>query len=287
MQSNASNIWQVLLYSKEKVKIGPKNWFFGVFFIGFSITPSYALQVTLQSSPKLKVLSWYTIFSYFLNHLNLPTRLANICPLNINFTHEKENVDSLSFLDVKICRKNSKFVTSVYGKPIFSGVFTDYENFIPTYWKRGFLHTLLHRSFSISCDFKTFHFEIDHLKTILIKNNYPLNFIDPCIKPFLNKLYTPKVMVPNVPKRNVFVKLPFLGSTSFQIRKKLQKLFSDKLTPCNLKIVFTSPVSVKTFFIFKDKLSKMLLSCYYKCVAARLPIMERPNAILRSEFVNI
>ena len=43
-----------------------------------------------------------------------------------------------------------------------------------------------------------------------------------CVKSFLNKLYTPKVVVPNVPKRNVFVKLPFLGSTSFQIRKKLQ-----------------------------------------------------------------
>ena len=73
-------------------------------------------------------------------------------------------------------------------------------------------------------------------------------------------------MVPNVPKRNVFVKLPFLGSTSFQIRKKLQKLFSDKLTSCNLKIVFTSPVRVKSFFTFKDKLPKMLLSVLlYKC----------------------
>ena len=67
-------------------------------------------------------------------------------------------------------------------------------------------------------------------------------------------------MVPNVPKRNVFVKLTFLGSTSFQIRKKLQKLFSYKLTSCNLKIVFTSPVRVKSFFSFKDKLPKMLLS---------------------------
>ena len=94
----------------------------------------------------------------------------------------------------------------------------------------------------------------------LSKSSYPLNFIDSCIKSFLNKLYTPKVVVPNVPKRNVFVKLPFLGSTSFQIRKKLQKLFSDKLTSCNLKIVFTSPVRVKSFFTFKDKLPKMLLS---------------------------
>ena len=80
--------------------------------------------------------------------------------------------------------------------------------------------------------------------------------------------------------------------TSFQIRKKIQKFFSDKLTSCNLKIVSTSPVRVKRFFTFKNKLPKMLLSgpvCKYKCgvVAAVLPIMERPTAILKSEFVNI
>ena len=75
-------------------------------------------------------------------------------------------------------------------------------------------------------------------------------------------------MVSYVPQGNVFVKLLFLGRTSFQIRKKLQKLFSDKLTSCNLKIVFTSPVRVKSFFTFKDKLPKMLLSglvYQYKC----------------------
>ena len=101
-----------------------------------------------------------------------------------------------------------------------------------------------------------------------MKNNYPWNFIDSCIKLFLNKLYTPKVMVPNIPKSNVFVKWPLLGSASFQIRKKLQKLFCDKLTSCNLKIVFASPFRIKSFFTFKDKLLKMLLSGLvykYKC----------------------
>ena len=95
-----------------------------------------------------------------------------------------------------------------------------------------------------------------------------MNLIDSRIESFLNKLYTPKVVVPNVPKRNVFVKLSFLGNISFQIQKKLQKLFSDKLTSCNLKIVFTPPVRVKSFFTFKDKLPKMLLSglaYQYKC----------------------
>ena len=107
---------------------------------------------------------------------------------------------------------------------------------------------------------------------------------------FLNKLYAPKVVVPNVPKGNVFVKLPFLGNTSFQIRKKLQQLFSDKLTSCNLKIVFTSPVRVEAFS--SSRIS--YLRCYFQdlftsmsIVAAMLPIMERPNAILTSKFVNI
>ena len=122
---------------------------------------------------------------------------------NITFNLEQENIGSLSFLDVKVCLKNGKFVTSVYRKPTSTGLFTNYESLIPTYQKRGLLHTLPHRSFCICCDFNTFHFEIE-------KNNYPSNFIDSCIKSFLNKLYTPKVMVPNVPKRYVFVKLPSL-----------------------------------------------------------------------------
>ena len=93
-----------------------------------------------------------------------------------------------------------------------------------------------------------------------MKNNYHPSFIDKFIKSFLNKLYGPNVIVQNLPKRNAPVKLLFLVSTSLQIRKKLQKLYSDKLTSCNLKIVFTLPVRVKSFFTFKDKLLKILIS---------------------------
>ena len=68
--------------------------------------------------------------------------------------------------------------------------------------------------------------------------------------------------------KDCFCELPFVGSTSFQIPKKLKKLFTDKLTFCNLKIVFMSPITLKDFFIFKDKLRKILLSGLvykYKC----------------------
>ena len=67
---------------------------------------------------------------------------------NRNFTVEQENIGSILFLSVKICRKNDKFVTSVFRKPIFTGVFTCNKSFISTYQKRGLLHRV-YRDFSI------------------------------------------------------------------------------------------------------------------------------------------
>ena len=132
--------------------------------------------------------------------------------------------------------------------------------FITTYQKREVLCKLHHSCFSISRNFKTFHLEVNNLKTILRNNNYSSNFINLCIKSFLNNLYTPKVIAHNVTKRDVFVKLPFLGSSWFQIWKEFQKWFTAKLMSCNLKVLFTTFVINKSFFPFMDKLSKMLLS---------------------------
>ena len=62
---------------------------------------------------------------------------------NIKFTLEIEENGSLSFLDITITRENNKFVTSVYRKPTFSGVFTNFEKFIQEMHKRGLIETLL------------------------------------------------------------------------------------------------------------------------------------------------
>ena len=57
---------------------------------------------------------------------------------NINFPVEHENIGSLSFLDVNICRKNCKFLTRIHKKPTFSGAFISCKSFVPTYQKGNF-----------------------------------------------------------------------------------------------------------------------------------------------------
>ena len=110
------------------------------------------------------------------------------------FTFEHEHNNSFSFLDVQICRENNNLTTSVYIKPTFSGVFTNFKSFRPTVYKFSLLYTLLHRCFNITSSYEKFHNEINALKQIFKLNGYPIQFIDRCIKQFLQKLYVTKAI---------------------------------------------------------------------------------------------
>ena len=59
----------------------------------------------------------------FVNYMNSKHR-------NMKFTSEYENSNSFSFLDVKVTRCEDGFSTSVFRKPTFSRVFTNFDIFI-------------------------------------------------------------------------------------------------------------------------------------------------------------
>ena len=54
----------------------------------------------------------------------------------------------------RVCRENNKLTFSVYRKPTFSGVFTNFKSFIPTVYKFGLVYTLLHRCFNITSSYE-------------------------------------------------------------------------------------------------------------------------------------
>ena len=109
---------------------------------------------------------------------------------NFSFTFESEHNDSLSFLDVLVTRDQDSFSSSLYRKPTFSGLYTNFFSFIPLEYKRGLLLTLLFRGFSMCTDWDKFHDELTFLKTIMGKNEFPSWIVDDCIKKFLNNFFT-------------------------------------------------------------------------------------------------
>ena len=88
---------------------------------------------------------------------------------NMNFTYELETNDSLAFLDVFVTRDldNSMFVTSVYRKPTFSGVYTNFDSFIPSSYKSGLVYTLLYRSYQICTHWHQIHTEFDKIRMFM------------------------------------------------------------------------------------------------------------------------
>ena len=142
---------------------------------------------------------------------------------NIKFSIETEINGLLSFLNVKICRENEKFLTSVLRKERFSGVYTNFISSIPVEYKFGLVHTLLNRRFNLSLDFLKFHLEVDKLKKSLSKNAYPERFIDKCIQKFLNNIFIQRLEIPTVPKKELIIILTYLGKMC-QIVKTRQRI---------------------------------------------------------------
>ena len=100
----------------------------------------------------------------------------------MKFLLKKENDGCLSFLDINIFHEKGKFVTNIYGKKTFTGVYTILNSFIPETYKTGLIESLLFQCFNLCSDFVKLDHEINILKGILYKNSYPRDFVDKCIK---------------------------------------------------------------------------------------------------------
>ena len=120
----------------------------------------------------------------------------------INFTNEEESNNCLSFLDVLITRNDdNKLTTSIHRKPFFSGLYLKFDSFVPHSFKRGLVNCLVNRAWHICSNFDLFHSELDYLRTVLASSGYPTNFVDSCIRRFLDKKYTNEELPMFGPKR--------------------------------------------------------------------------------------
>ena len=190
---------------------------------------------------------------------------------NMKFTSELEVDNVLPFLDIKVIRDGDSFITSVYRKPTFSGVYTNFESFLPDMYKTGLIRTLLFRLYTICSNWGLIHSEIQHLKNIMKCNAYPDKFIDYIIKCFLNQLYMQRnTSIPSSSYKKFQIFLPFLGSVSSKTERLISKAFRQYLPDCRVKLISSASVRLNSLFNFKDRIPKYLSSgVVYKFTCSR------------------
>ena len=179
---------------------------------------------------------------------------------SIKFTIEFEQAEEIPFLDILIKRcPNNTFITSVYRKKTFTGLYTKWDSFKPRKYKINLIRTLTYRCFRICSTASLLQSAVEDLKRLLLQNGYPQGIITFNINDVLNK-NTPNEPVATVPKKDVIVVLPYIGLHSNLITKRLKSCVNRFYSFVNVKVIFQNTRRIKSFFPYKDRLNRSQLS---------------------------
>ena len=179
---------------------------------------------------------------------------------NIEFTAENETDNKLPFLDVLVKKDQEKLVTEVYRKPTFTGLGISFLSFVPYIFKINSISTLVHRCYSLTSCWTSFHLEIQNLREYFINNGFPLCIFDSFVKKFLDNLFLSKPVVSTVKKERIHLSFPFYGHTSYLIRKELKNLFNNVYPQLDVRFVFKNTFTIGSFFKCKDKVPDLMCS---------------------------
>ena len=128
---------------------------------------------------------------------------------SIKFTIEFEQAEEIPFLDILIkCCPNNTFITSVYRKKTFTGLYTKWDSFTPRKYKINLIRTPTYRCFRICSTASLLQSAVEDLKRLLLQNGYPQGIITFNINDVLNKNKNkPNEPVATVPKKDVILVL--------------------------------------------------------------------------------
>ena len=168
------------------------------------------------NSPRFHLTLWYRYaddtFSMFdsKDTANEFLKYLNGRHNSIKFTIEFEQAEEIPFLDILVKRcPNNAFVTSVYRKKTFTGLYTKWDSFTPHKYKINFIRTLTYRCFRSCSTASLLQSAVEDLKRLLLQNGYPQGIITFNINDVLNKNRNkPNEPVATVPKRDDIVLLP-------------------------------------------------------------------------------
>ena len=186
---------------------------------------------------------------------------------NIKFTIETENEKKLPFLDVLVTCSENGFLTSVFRKSTFTGLFMNFTSFTPLCYKLGLIKTLVDRTFKICYNWMSFCIEMENVKNLLTKNTYPPDVVDKEIKSYIDKIHNKNVKgSENI--KIAYMKLPYIGKFSKFAQKKIKYICETFCKETNVRLVFSS-TKISSFFSSKDKLPGALKSfVVYKFICA-------------------
>jgi hypothetical protein len=177
---------------------------------------------------------------------------------NIRFTVEHESGGKLPFLDTVVIRSIGKYSTSVYHKPTFTGVYLNWTSLTATRYKLALIRCHAERTWRICSEAEDRLKEIEKLKLILYKNNYPVDVVERAIGEFLESKASPPQQKEPETRRKRYLKLPYVGNKCDSFAHDIKKHVEHFFPTVEFNIAWEAPMKLENFFPFKDKIKDVL-----------------------------
>ena len=163
---------------------------------------------------------------------------------------EEEKSYKLPFLDVLVERCEFSFLTSVYRKPTFTGLYLSWDSFAPRSRKLNLFKCLSFRALNICCDSKI-EDELKVIKEIFINNGYPEEVTDDNINLTVTRFKNKNKIFESL-KCPVYFRLPWIGPASRSFAEKVASFVYRCYHAIRVRSIFTTKTAFTS--IHKDVL---------------------------------
>ncbi|CAF3250684.1 unnamed protein product [Rotaria sp. Silwood2] len=224
------------------------------------------LEITLMDKLKeLGVCEWYRYVDDTFVLINKDTNIDDILSIlnnfhsSIKFTYKIEENDKLEFFDVQVIRStiNQCFETTIYRKPTFTGLLTNWNSYVPIQYKKAIIASMVNRALNICSTYKLLNDEFHEIRSIGSLNNYPMSFIDTIIgiklSQYRNKINDQPIIENNKQtmdnnKKLMYIEIPFVNSLTLGLKNKIKHLTNKTRPDLDIQFFAKPPPSIQAFF---------------------------------------
>ena len=180
---------------------------------------------------------------------------------------EYENNKKLPFLDTCVIRSAIKYITSIYHKPTFTGVYLNWTSLTSRKYKLGLIRCLMDRIWKICSEETDRLIEIKMLKNILTKNEYPSEIVAKEIERFIKKKQDtiseaigPKIVSEGNLNKNKtrFIVLLYVSKKAERFEYRFKKLVKENFPQVEFNVAFKAPNTIDSMYPFNDKIENIL-----------------------------
>ena len=171
-------------------------------------------------------------------------QLLNDLHPSLTFTMDEEKNNPLPFLDVLVKRCSFAFVTSIYRKPTFTGLYLSWDAFTPKSWKVNLIKCLTFRALKICSDYRI-KSEFEQIKNLFLGNGYPEEVIVDTMNKTINK-FRNNIVPFGPPKSPVYVRRLWIESPSQLIADKVSSSVIYCFNAAMVRTIFTTQAALRS-----------------------------------------